>query len=253
MLKHWKINDICFSAQTRAGSCSMHFSPIPGDPSFTGTRLHLPDTSQLKWGLGLIIRMVYGLPFRGTLMITHDEDTSTTYAVCFGIVSERAFKLIARLRECHSYAFFPLLVAYLLSDIVLNDLEQFSTYTYYDFVSVREAMGTNMYQLASGRVESGLDLVDLPRRLTGLANALASNCSSLQGVHVIIGDIESYIKKTSKTDSYDSAVIDVLADRLRLMHQIVASALRRNEYVKESVQAQVQMVSTTPSIICEKY
>ncbi|KAJ4360005.1 uncharacterized protein N0V89_000564 [Didymosphaeria variabile] len=225
-IEYWKIADICFRAQARAGSCSFLCNPVPGDPSYTG----------------LVIRFVYGLPFRGTLMITHDRNRNNTYVICFGIASEHAHRLIARLEESQSYALFPLHVAYLLSDIVLEDLERFSTTTYYDFVSVREAMGTNLYSLSEERITRAPDLFDMPRRLTALANALASNCSSLKGVSGILDSMESYLERKENVTNHNTASFDVFADQLSLMRQIVKSALRRNEYVEESVQAQVQMV-----------
>ncbi|KAF2443081.1 hypothetical protein P171DRAFT_522732 [Karstenula rhodostoma CBS 690.94] len=225
-ITHWKIADICFRAQARAGSCSLSCHPVPGNSSYAG----------------LMARLVYGLPFRGMLMITHDRNSNTTYAVCFGIASEHANKLIARLEESQAYAFSPLHVAFLLSDIALQDLEQFSTNTYYDFVSVREAMGTNLYSLSEDRLARAPDLSDMPRRLTALANALASNCSSLNGVSDIADAMESYWKDSPPDPNHDTADIDMFADQLSLMRQIIKSALRRNEYVKESVQAQVQMV-----------
>ncbi|KAL1592262.1 hypothetical protein SLS60_011339 [Paraconiothyrium brasiliense] len=82
----------------------------------------------------------------------------------------------------------------------------------------------------------------MPRRLTALANALASNCSSLKGVSGIIDSMESYLEGKQNVVNHDPASLDAFADQLSLMRQIVKSALRRNEYVKESVQAQVQMV-----------
>ncbi|OAG01400.1 uncharacterized protein CC84DRAFT_1262488 [Paraphaeosphaeria sporulosa] len=225
-ITYWKIADIGFRAQARAGSCSLSCSPVPGDSSYTG----------------LIVRLVYGLPFRGMLIITHDRNTNATYAVCFGIASEHANRLVARLEESQSYASSPIHVALLLSDIALEDLEQFSTSTYCDFVSVREAMGTNLYSLAEERVARAPDLTDMPRRLTALANALASNCSSLNGVVDIVDTMELYSKDFQKSSTCETSDIVTFADRMVLMRQTIRSALRRNEYVKASVEAQVQMV-----------
>jgi hypothetical protein len=199
--------------------------------------------ANLKRAPGLYIRLVYGLPFRGTLMVTHDRTRNNTYAICFGIASEHAHRLVERLEESQTYAFSPLHVACLLANIALEDLDQFSNDTYHDFTSVREAMGTNLYSLYAENFVRSPDLADMPRRLTALANALASNCSSLRGVSDIVDTMESYLKAAPQNGNNDDpADIDMYADRLSLMHQIVKCALRRNEYVKESVQAQVQMV-----------
>jgi hypothetical protein len=104
-------------------------------------------------------------------------------------------------------------------------------------------MGTNLYSLhAEGFVHSS-GLADMPRRLTALADALASNCSSLRGVSNIIDTMESYLRDASPDGTnYDTADIEMFSDRWSLRRQTVRSTLRRNEYVKESVQAQVQMV-----------
>ena len=135
-------------------------------------------------------------------------------------------------------------MAYLLTDIALVNLEHFSSNTYSDFVSVREAMGTNMYFLPA-QVSFAPNLSELPRRLTALANASASNCSSLRGICGIIDTIELHLKTITNIDDYDPAIVCTFGDHLTLMREVVASTLRRNEYLKESVQAQVQLVSST--------
>ncbi|KAF1976406.1 hypothetical protein BU23DRAFT_47710 [Bimuria novae-zelandiae CBS 107.79] len=223
--RHWNINDVCFSTHARAGSCSMPFHPVPGDFSYTG----------------IIIRLVYGLPFRGTLAIAHDLTRKATYAVCFGVTPQHAQALLTRLEVSKDYAFFPLHIAYLLTDIALKDLEQFSSNTYSDFITVREAMGTNLYFLPA-QVAQAPDLPEMPRKLTALANAAASNCSSLRGVGGIIDTMEAYLKGSNSVDGQDMSVMFVFSDRLTLLRQVVESTLRRNEYLRECVQAQVQMV-----------
>lgn len=194
---------------------------------------------------GIVIRLVYGLPFRGTLAIAHDRKTNTTHAVCFGIAPEHSHLLLTRLEASQDYAFFPLHVAYLLTDIALTNLETFSSNTYSDFLSVREAMGTNLYFLPA-QVSRTPDLSELPRRLTALANAAASNCSSLRGVGIIVDMLSTYLHNLHEdVVTCDDATACVYTDRFTLMKQVVESTLRRNEYLKESVQAQVQMVSST--------
>lgn len=91
------------------------------------------------------------------------------------------------------------------------------------------------------------DLSELPRRLTALANASASNCSSLRGVRGIIETMESVLQPTPNINGYDPAMICAFEDRLKLMGEVVENTLRRNEYLKESIQAQVQLVGSIPS------
>ena len=111
-------------------------------------------------------------------------------------------------------------------------------------------MGTNMYFLPAD-VSYAPDLSELPRRLTALANASVSNCSSLRGIRGIIGTMESVLQPTIKTDGYDPAVVCAFGDRLTLMREVVENTLRRNEYLKESIQAQVQLVSSIPCIFLQ--
>lgn len=107
-------------------------------------------------------------------------------------------------------------------------------------------MGTNMYFLPAD-ISYAPDLSELPRRLTALANASASNCSSLRGVRGIIETMESVLRPTPNINGYDPAMICAFEDRLKLMREVVENTLRRNEYLKESIQAQVQLVSSIPS------
>jgi hypothetical protein len=79
--------------------------------------------AHLERALGLVIRLVYGLPFRGTLMVTHDRTRNIIYAICFGIAPEHAHRLVAHLEESQTYAYSPLHVAYLLANIALEDLK----------------------------------------------------------------------------------------------------------------------------------
>ncbi|KAJ4292010.1 hypothetical protein N0V90_009909 [Kalmusia sp. IMI 367209] len=125
--------------------------------------------------------------------------------------------------------------------MVLKGLEQFSSNTYRDFNPVREAMGTNLY-FKPMDMRGAPDLTEMPRRLTALANATASNCSSLRGVANTIDCMDSFLKRMSSKDGQEAAIFCVFEDRLRLLRQIVQSTLRRNDYLSESVQAQVQMV-----------
>ena len=180
-------------------------------------------------------------------MLTHNLTTTTTHAICFDIDADHAYRLVTLLEATRAQASSPLHAAFLLADIALADLELFSTSTYGDFVSVREAMGTNLYALNAFRVARSPDLSDMPRRLTALANATASNSSSFKGVSGILDAIETFSKSTER-DSVEAgrcsrAEADVFIDRVAFMRQIVDSALRRNEYIKDSVQALVQMVS----------
>lgn len=193
---------------------------------------------------GLVVRLVYGLPFCSMLLITHNRDNNTTYAVCCGIAPEHADRLLASLRESQSYAFSPLHVAFLLSDLALEDLERFSLGIYCDFGSVRTAMGTNLYSLAEDHFPRAPQLSDMPRRLTALANALACNCSSLSVVSDIVDTMALYFQGFSERSECDTAYRIEFLDRLTLMRQIIRNSLRRNGYVEESVQAQVQMVSS---------
>lgn len=188
-----------------------------------------------------MIRLVYGLPFRGTLAIVHDHKANATYAVCFGITPQHSQTFLTRLEAVKDSVCFPLLVAYLLTDIALKNLEQFSSNTYLDFLSVREVMGTNLYFLPAQIVQAP-DLAEMPRRLTALGIAAASNYRSLKGFCSIIDTMESHLSSTGMFHGHNSPVICMFADRLMLMRQVVESTLRRNEYLRESVQAQVQMV-----------
>lgn len=194
-----------------------------------------------------MVRWIYSLPFTCTFCIAHNSSTKTTYAVCYGPDRTDKTAFLARLKRAKNDAFQPFLAPLIMTDLTLAGLERFSHTIYDDHIPVREAMGCNMYfQLAQDYVAP--DLTEMPRRLTALANAVASNTSAMLHTAGVIEHMSEQIEQSHDVDDAEAALIVQMRDRLMLMRQIVANTKRRNEYIKESVKAQVQMVSPILSV-----
>ncbi|CAI6341357.1 unnamed protein product [Periconia digitata] len=239
----WSIADVCFYAHLKSGSCSMRFTPKPFDHGW----------------IGYTIRMIYSVPFRCCLATSHNTTTRTTHAIVFGITPSDAPALLSTLLTAKSHAHHPCLAPLLLCDMALTRLEAFSYKTYHDFLPVREAMGCNLY-FNEGSVYTAPDLADMPRRLTALLNAGASNTASVRAAGVVVADLEGLLdvfragkesegggrldgrKGETEADEEAEDVVVKMRDHLALLRQVVGNMKRRNEYLKESVQAQVQMV-----------
>ncbi|KAH7077786.1 hypothetical protein BKA63DRAFT_601836 [Paraphoma chrysanthemicola] len=220
---NWRIADVCFRAHLKAGSCAMLFNPKPCDPSWKG----------------FMIRFMYSLPFKCTLAVSYDRSTRSTYGICFGIESTNINALLSKLHFAQEHAHQPFLVPLLMTDMALAGLQDFSSKTYHDFLPVREAMGCNLYFNPESRYTAP-DLSDMPRKLTALANAGASNSASLSATKAVINHLDRQLEEEQLRK--DGDLIVRMRDYLTLMREVVDGTKRRNDYLKESVQAQVQMV-----------
>ncbi|KAH7088343.1 hypothetical protein FB567DRAFT_524190 [Paraphoma chrysanthemicola] len=222
---NWCIADVCFHAHLKAGSCAMPFNPKPCDPSWTGS----------------MIRFMYSFPFKCTLAVSHDRSTCITYGICFGIESTNINALLSKLHFSKEHAHQPFLVPLLMTDMALTGLKDFSSKTYNDFLPVREAMGCNLYFNPESKYTAP-DLSDMPRKLTVLVNAGASNSASLSATKAVINYLDKQLEEEQLKKDED--LIVRMRDYLTLMREVVDGTKRKNDYLKESVQAQVQMVYT---------
>jgi hypothetical protein len=238
---HWRIAEVCFHAPLKAGSCSMPFNPKPCDPMWRGLFLHLewPLIVRLTLNTGFMLRFMYSLPFKCTLAVSHDRSANSTYGICFGIDTNNIDAFLKKLNVTKEHAYQPCLVPLLMTDMALTRLEDFSSQTYQDFLPVREAMGCNLYLNPSSKYTAP-DLSDMPRRLTALANASASNSASLSATGVVIDCLDKQLEGEQLHKNGDLTV--KMRDYLTLMREVVNGTKRTNDYLKESVQAQVQMV-----------
>ncbi|RYN24238.1 hypothetical protein AA0114_g12794 [Alternaria tenuissima] len=220
---NWRIAEICFHAHLKAGSCAMLFNPKPCDPVWKG----------------FMIRFMYSLPFKCTLAISYDRSTCSTYGICYGIETTNINALLDKLSVAKQYAYQAFLVPLLMTDMALTELQDFSSKTYQDFLPVREAMGCNLYFNPESKYTAP-DLSEMPRKLTALANAGASNSASLLATKAVIDCLDTQLEKEQLNNDED--LIVRMRDHLTLMREVVDGTKRRNDYLKESVQAQVQMV-----------
>jgi hypothetical protein len=186
-----------------------------------------------------MLRFMYSLPFACTLAISHDLSTSNTYGICFGISTTNINAFLENLSATKEHAHQPFLVPILITDMALTGFEKFSSKTYDDFLPVREAMGCNLYFNPASKYRAP-DLLEMPRRLTALANASASNSASLLATGVVIDRLDGQLEEEQLQK--DEELIVKMRDHLTLMREVVNGTKRQNDYLTESVQAQVQMV-----------
>jgi hypothetical protein len=186
-----------------------------------------------------MIRFMYSLPFKGTLAVSHDSSTRSTYGICFGIDTTNINALLSQLHATKEHAYQAFLVPLLMTDMALDGLQDFSSKTYHDFLPVREAMGCNLY-FNPESTYTAPDLSEMPRKLTALANAGASNSASLSATKAIISCLDKQLAEEQLEK--DGELIVRMRDHLTLMLEVADGTKRRNDYLKESVQAQVQMV-----------
>lgn len=184
---------------------------------------------------------MYSLPFKCTLAVSHDRSTSNTYGICFGIDTTNINAFLEKLSATKEHGYQASLVPLLMTDMALTKLEDFSSKTYHDFLPVREAMGCDLYFNEASKYTAP-DLFDMPQRLTALLNAGASNSASLLATSVVIDCLDGQLEKEQLEK--DEELIVKMRDHLTLMREIVDGTKRRNDYLKESVQAQVQMVQS---------
>ncbi|KAH7348240.1 hypothetical protein BKA66DRAFT_576155 [Pyrenochaeta sp. MPI-SDFR-AT-0127] len=147
--------------------------------------------------------------------------------------------ILEKLSSAKKYAYQPALIPLLMTDMALTSLKDFSSKTYQDFLPVRESMGCNLYFNPVSKYTAP-DLSEMPRRLTALANAGASNSASLLATSVVINCLDRQLAE--QQHERNDALVVKMRDHLALMQQVVDGTRRRNDYLKESVQAQVQMV-----------
>lgn len=186
-----------------------------------------------------MLRFVYSLPFKCTLAVSHDRSTSNTYGICFGIGNTHINAFLDRLSAAKEHAHQAFLVPLLMTDMALTGLQAFSSKTYQDFLPVREAMGCNIYFNLASKYTSP-DLSEMPRKLTALANAGASNNASLLATGVVIDYLDGQLEQEQLEKG--EVLIVKMRDHLTLLREVVNNTRRRNDYLKESVLAQVQMV-----------
>jgi uncharacterized protein involved in propanediol utilization len=86
----------------------------------------------------------------------------------------------------------------------------------------------------------------MPRKLTALANAGASNSASLSATKAVIHHLDKQLEEEQLKK--DGGLIVRMRDYLTLMREVVDGTKRRNDYLKELVQAQVQMVQCLPTL-----
>ena len=241
----------------------MGFDPVPCDLAWTGAALtaaRLVISIANKY-LGFMHHFIYGLPFISHLAVTHDNTTRTTHAVCYGMDELKIRVLLDYLSAAKGLAFQPYLIPFVTTEIALTDLERFSDRTYQDFLPVRETMGCNLYfhsyqmhqsSEASASTYKTPDLTEMPRKLTALLNALASNTTSVSAHALVVECLDEQIQRyncMNRTDA-ESILYVRMRDRLDLMRQVIKNTRRRNDYVKESVQAHVQMVKFSTFLFC---
>jgi hypothetical protein len=193
-----------------------------------------------------MLRFMYSLPFKCTLAISHDRSTCSTYGICFGIDTFHIQTFLGKLSAAKEHAYQASLVPLLMTDMALTGLEDFSSKTYHDFLPVREAMGCNLYFNPESKYTAP-DLSEMPRRLTALANAGASSSASLLATSVVIDCLDKQLEEEQLEKNEE--LIVRMRDHLTLLRQVVDGTKRRNDYLKESVQAQVQMVQYSISDI----
>jgi hypothetical protein len=182
---------------------------------------------------------MYSLPFKCTLAVTHDRSTGSTYGICYGIDTVNINSFLSKLSVAKEHAHQAFLVPLLMTEMALTGLGDFSSNTYHDFLPVREAMGCNIYFNPESKYTAP-DLSGMPRKLTALANAGASNSAALLATSVIMGCLDKQLEKEQLYK--DKELVVQMRDHLTLMREIVDGTKRRNDYLKESIQAQVQMV-----------
>jgi hypothetical protein len=219
----------------------MSFNPKPCDPAWKGLSIH-PKWSlvaRLNFNTGFMLRFMYSLPFKCTLAVSHDRSTSNTYGICFGIETTNINAFLEKLSATKDNAYQASLVPLLMTDMALNQLEDFSSKTYHDFLPVREAMGCDLYFNSASKYTAP-DLSEMPQRLTSLANAGASNSASLLATGVVIDCLDGQLEAEQLKNNEE--LIVRMRDHLTLMREVVNGTKRRDDYLKESVQAQVQMV-----------
>jgi hypothetical protein len=209
------------------GSYTLPFHPVPSDASWTG----------------FLLRFVYGLPFICTLTVTHDSTTNTTYALIFGIETSHITAFLTRLKLLKHHAYQPYLIPVIITSLALTRLEHFSSVLYEDYPPLREELNCNLYFLPAHGYKPP-DVTEMPRKLTALANAIASNTASITATSITVDVLDEQLGllKMRDDDVEGRALVLHMRDLLRHMRQVTANTRRRNEYVKESVQAQVQMV-----------
>jgi hypothetical protein len=224
----------------------MPFHPKPCNPAWRGSStLIIQDCGKgLTTNAGFMLRFMYSLPFKCTLAVSHNRSTRTTYAICFGIEKPHVNSFLGKLAAAKEQAYQPCLIPILMTDMALTGLQDFSSRTYDDFLPVREAMGCNLYFNPESKYTAP-DLTDMPRKLTALLNVGASNTASLLATRVVIDCLDTQLKDEQRYQ--DGELIVRMRDHLTLMREVVDGTKRRNDYLKESVQAQVQMVQPSQS------
>jgi hypothetical protein len=185
-----------------------------------------------------MIRFMYSLAFKGTLAISHDSSTSSTYGICFGINTTEINALFSQLHVEKEHAYQAFLVPLLMIDMALDGLHEFSLKTHQDFLPVREAMGCNIYFNQESKYTAP-DLSEIPRKLTALANTGASNSAPLSATKAIINCLDK--QRAEEQLEKDGELIFRMRNYLTLMQEVADGTKRRNDYLKGSVQAQVQM------------
>lgn len=198
------------------------------------------------FGTGIMIRFMYSIPFKCTLAISHDYATRSTYGICFGIDNIHINTFIHRLQLAQQHGHNAFLIPLLMTDMALTGLQDFSSKTYQDFLPVREAMGCNLYFNPASKYTAP-DLSDMPRKLTALTNAGASLSASLLATGIITDTLDAQLgsQQHRKDFEKDEEVIVRIRDDLTRMREIVNGTQRKNEYLKESVQARAQMVGAS--------
>ncbi|KAF2797117.1 hypothetical protein K505DRAFT_322826 [Melanomma pulvis-pyrius CBS 109.77] len=219
--QHWRLPGLyanLFVYQTA-------FAPVPGVSSWKG----------------LLSRIDFGSGWGSTVEIAHNTNTNVTYGVCFGLCSETGNLFLDRLMAARGYAIHPCLALLLVTDLMLTDVRDFEEKMTDDFEPLIMAIGTESYRWISPVVAPVKDFAEIPRRLATLADAGASMTCAISMLTITFEFLGRALEDF-KGFGAGCRVEEGLKAHLSFTRSKVKRMEWNNQQLKESAQAQVQLV-----------
>lgn len=181
-----------------------------------------------------------------SLFVPHDPSARTTFAILNTCSSHFEALIKDALSATVQHASQPLLLAFIVIECLLRDLERSNTSLCKDFTGAHRSLGLGKYLVQEPGKQSDPDITDMPLLLTSLAKEVADERTNTARMSQLVSFVSSEANRILQAGSED-LMVD-MRNLLRLMEHRCENINLRTGYVRESIQAMNQKVkpSFTP-------
>ncbi|KAF2113209.1 hypothetical protein BDV96DRAFT_119380 [Lophiotrema nucula] len=228
MQKSWGFNDLCFASYAELWAGTMTFVPFPGNPDWKGWLVR----SRKNWS------------WAGTLMMTRNIRTCSTYALSMGLRVWEVDTLIQEVSAEQGFCENPMIMPLIMMKHNINTSTMLNQRHDSDSYDIQASMQIDSYYVEHPESPRETDLVAFQSRLTALSVSSAAVTRLLESQADIVQFMADQTELLGKGEDgvYDSEIIRQLRERFKFMTELVAGEQQANKYVKEACTAQSQMV-----------